>query len=98
LSSRIHWSHPPTEADGLLAGKGGARGSWLFDAAPANRSSVRAMTLSTSPISKLSAKDDERRQAKRHSLAGKLTLDLKMHGQSSLASAQSSLRQLFSLG
>jgi hypothetical protein len=56
------------------------------------------MTLSTSPISKLSAKDDERRQAKRHSLAGKLTLDLKMHGQSSLASAQSSLRQLFSLG
>jgi hypothetical protein len=32
----------PTEADGLVAGKCGARGSWLFDAAPANRSSVRA--------------------------------------------------------
>jgi hypothetical protein len=74
---RIYWSHPPTEADGLVAGKGGARGSWLFDAAPANRSSVRDITLSTSPISKLRTVDDERRQAKRNSLADKLTVEAK---------------------
>ena len=60
-----------------MAGKGGARGSWLFDAAPANRSSVRAFTLSRSPIAKLRAKDDERRQAKRNSLADKLTVEAK---------------------
>jgi hypothetical protein len=34
---------------------------WLFDAAPANRRSVRAITLSTSPISKLRTTDDEGR-------------------------------------
>jgi len=33
--------------------------------------------LSTSPISKLRAKDDERRQAKRNSLAEKLTVETK---------------------
>ena len=60
-----------------MAGKGGARGSWLFDAAPANRSSVRAFTLSRSPIAKLRAKDDERRQAKRNSLADKLAVEAK---------------------
>jgi hypothetical protein len=47
---RIYWAHPPTEADVLAAGKGGARGSWLFDAAPANRRSVRCHHLSTSRI------------------------------------------------
>src|SRR6266853_1673017 len=36
-----------------------------------------ASTLSTSPISKLRAADDERRQAKRNSLADKLTAEAK---------------------
>ncbi len=44
---------------------------------PPHRRSVRAITLSTSPISKLRAKDDERRQAKRNSLAEKLTVETK---------------------
>jgi hypothetical protein len=77
LSLRLYWSDPHTRADVLAAGKGGVRGSWLFDAAPANRRSVRANTLSTSPISKLRAADDERRQAKHDSLADKLTVEAK---------------------
>ena len=35
------------------------------------------ITLSTSPISKLRAADDERRQTKRNSLADKLTVEAK---------------------
>ena len=35
------------------------------------------MTLSKSPISKVRAADDERRQAKRNSLADKLTVEAK---------------------
>jgi hypothetical protein len=37
-----------------------------------------AITLGTPPIAKLRAKDDERRQAKRHSLADKLTVEVKV--------------------
>jgi hypothetical protein len=38
----------------------------------------RAITLSTSPISKLRAADDERRQAKRKSLPDKLPVEAKV--------------------
>jgi hypothetical protein len=44
---------------------------------PLHRRSARVITLSTSPISKLRAADDERRQAKRNSLADKLTVEAK---------------------
>jgi hypothetical protein len=44
---------------------------------PPHRRSVRVITLSTSPISKLRAADDERRQAKRNNLAYKLTVQAK---------------------
>ncbi len=44
---------------------------------PPHRRSARAITLSTSPISKVRAADDERRQAKRNSLADKLTVEAK---------------------
>jgi hypothetical protein len=47
-----------------------------FHAAP-HRRSVRVITLSTSPIRKLRAANDERRQAKRNSLADKLTVEAK---------------------
>jgi hypothetical protein len=49
----------------------------LFDAAPAIVLQFGAITLSTSPISKLRAADEERRQAKRLSLADKLTVEEK---------------------
>ncbi len=45
----------------------------LFTPPPSSFSS--AITLSTSPISKLRAADDERRQAKRNSLADRLTVE-----------------------
>src|SRR5258708_17935283 len=44
---------------------------------PLHRRSARVITLSTSPISKFRAADDERRQAKRNKLAGKLTVEAK---------------------
>jgi hypothetical protein len=55
----------------------GARGSWLFDAAPAIVVQFGAINLSMSPISKLRACTDEQRQAKRNSLADKLTVEAK---------------------
>jgi len=48
----------------------------LFTPPPSSFSS--AITLSTSPISKLRAADDERRQTKRNSLADKLTVVRKL--------------------
>jgi hypothetical protein len=45
---------------------------------PPHRRSVRAITLSTSPISKLRAANDERPQAKRNSLADKPAVEAKV--------------------
>jgi hypothetical protein len=74
---RIYGSHPPTELTFLpSATKVGAGSSCTFSRRP-HRRSVRVITLSTSPISKLRAADDERRQAKRDSLADKLTVEAK---------------------
>jgi hypothetical protein len=44
---------------------------------PRRGRSVRAITLSGSPVSRLGDVDDERRQAKRNSLADKLTVEAK---------------------
>jgi hypothetical protein len=49
----------------------------LFYAAPTIVAQLGAISLSASPISKLRATDDERRQAKRNSLADKLAVEAK---------------------
>jgi hypothetical protein len=74
---RIYWSHPPTRADILALGKQGRRVRLVQLFTPPHRRLVRTITLSTSLISKLRAADDERRQAKRNSLAEKLTVETK---------------------
>src|SRR5258708_35351667 len=78
LSARVYWSGPPTRADVLALGKQGRRVRLVYLFTPPHRRSVRAITLSTSPISKLRAANDERRQAKRNSLADKLTAEAKI--------------------
>jgi hypothetical protein len=59
------------------ASKVGARGSSTFSRR-ARRRSVRAITLSTSPISRLRAANEQRRQAKGNKLADKLTVEAKV--------------------
>ena len=75
---RIFWSHPPTEADVPALGKQGRRARLVHLSTPPPSSFSSAITLSTSPISKLRAANDERRQAKRNSLADKLTVEAKI--------------------
>jgi hypothetical protein len=69
--------HELSELTFLALGKQGRRVRLVHLFTPPPSSFSSAITLSTSPISKLRAADDERRQAKRNSLAGKLTVDAK---------------------
>ena len=55
----------------------GRRVSLVHPFTPPHRRSVRAITSSPSPISTLGAADNERPQAKRNSLANKLTVEAK---------------------
>src|SRR5258707_10263551 len=73
LSARVYWSGPPTRADVLALGKQGRRVRLVYLFTPPHRRSVRAITLSTSPNSKLPAANDEPGQAKPNSLADKVT-------------------------
>jgi hypothetical protein len=71
----MYGSHPPTRADVLGLGKQG--GSCTFSTPPAILVQFGAITLGASPISKLRAADDGRREAERNSLADRLTVEVK---------------------
>jgi len=78
-SLRVSWSDPPTGADVLALGKQGRRVRLVhpFYAASTIVVQLGAISLSASPISKLRATDDERRQAKRNSPTDKLAVEAK---------------------
>ena len=73
---RVYPSGPLAGADVLGLGKQGRRVRLVHLFTPRPPSSFSSVpSSSTSPISKLRTADDERRQAKRNSLADKLTVE-----------------------